>query len=631
MEFMREEFEKMVAAGKLQQRHIEPLVELTDSGFCMHRSWGFGRIRTVDTVFGRFTIDFPGKKGHGMDLAFSVDALKPIPKNHILALKASEPDKLKQLAATSHLELVKVVLNSYDGKATIDQIQQMLVPDVISEDWKKWWEAARHELKQDGHFLIPIKKSEPILYQSSEVSLHDRLLESFRSAKGLKARLAVANEAAKSVDDLTDVESLAVEMISTLNKEIPSHQRTKPAVALEAIFARDDVRAVAKLPLEEGELTAASIWGQEIIFAEVLEALPAAKQRRAIESFKEAKHETWQEAALLSLNVVSSRLCKELALALINADCMEDLKETLARLISQHSASSEALLWLGKERNDAFADILGPEVFRAMISAMERDQFNEKRSNRLRDFIMSDQRLLSDLTAAADLDVIRDVTRGLQLSTIFDDMDKRSLLARLVKSHPSIQSLISGEQSSKQDNALIVSWESLEGKRNDYATLVQKKIPENSKEIAVARSYGDLRENHEYKAAKEMQKILMRRKEELESELTRARGTDFANPRTDQVSVGTVVHATEVESNKQEKFTILGAWDSDPEKGIISYLSPVAQAILNKAAGEQVEFDVYGEKHHHRIDKIEAFNVASPRESGPAEPAPAESESVSAG
>jgi transcription elongation GreA/GreB family factor len=631
MKFMREEFEKMVAAGKIEQRHVEPLVELTESGFCMHRSWGFGRIRTVDTVFGRFTIDFPGKESHGMDLAFSVDALKPIPKDHILALKASEPDKLKQLAATNHLELVKVVLNSYDGKATIDQIQQALVPDVISEDWKKWWEAARHELKKDGHFLIPIKKSEPIVYQSSEISLHDRLLEAFRSAKGLKARVVVATEAARSVEDLTGVESLANEMISTLNREIPSHQRTKPAVALEAIFARDDLRTAAKMDPAEGELTAAAIWGQELIFAEVLEALPAAKQRRAIESFKEAKPESWQEAALLSLNVVSSRLCKELALALINADQMEALKETLARLISQHSASSEALLWLGKERSDAFADILGPEVFRAMISAMERDQFNEKRSNRLRDFIMSDQRLLADLTAAADLDVIRDVTRGLQLSTIFDDMDKRSLLARLVKSHPSIQSLISGEQSSKQDNALIVSWESLDRKRNDYAELVQKKIPENSKEIAIARSYGDLRENHEYKAAKEMQKILMRRKEELESELTRARGTDFANPRTDQVSVGTVVQATDVESGKQEQFTILGAWDSDPEKGIISYLSPVAQAILNKSAGEQVEFDVYGEKHHHRIDKIEVFNADPGSGSNPAEPIPAKSESVSAG
>src|SRR5207249_6688964 len=94
--------------------------------------------------------------------------------------------------------------------------------------------------------------------------------------------------------------------------------------------------------------------------------------------------------------------------------------------------------------------------------------------------------------------VIKDLTRALQLSPCFDDMDKRSLLARIVKSYPAVQSLISGEQT-KQEANLLVSWESLEKRKEEYRELVQKKIPANSKEIAIARSYGDLRENHEYK------------------------------------------------------------------------------------------------------------------------------------
>jgi hypothetical protein len=64
---MRSEFEKLAAAGKIEGRHVEPLTLLAESGCCMHRSWGFGRIKTVDTVFARFTIDFPGKPGHTMD------------------------------------------------------------------------------------------------------------------------------------------------------------------------------------------------------------------------------------------------------------------------------------------------------------------------------------------------------------------------------------------------------------------------------------------------------------------------------------------------------------------------------------------------------------------------------------
>jgi transcription elongation GreA/GreB family factor len=513
------------------------------------------------------------------------------------------------MAATSHLELVKLVLNSYDGKATVEQIQQALVPEVIRDDWKKWWEAAKRELKKDGHFQVPIKKSEPIIYQVKEISLQDRLMDEFRAAKGLKARIAVTGELLKNAADLADRQKAAAEIINALNAEIPSYQRTQPAVALEAIFARDDARAMAELPPTEGELEAKAIWSQDLKLGPLMEALPAAKHRRALESFQAANPDRWVEALCRTLNLVSAKLCREFAGLLIHQGNFAQLKETLARLISQHTASTETLLWLAKDRSDSFADILGPEVFRAMLTAMERDQFNEKRSNKLRDFILDDQELLVELIGSADLEVIKDLTRALQLSPCFDDMDKRSLLARIVKSYPAIQSLISGDQT-KQEAGLIVSWESLERRKNEYHELVEKKIPANSKEIAIARSYGDLRENHEYKAAKEMQKLLMRRKGELEAQLVRARGTDFANAKSDVVSIGTVVRAVNLETNKPETFTVLGAWDSEPEKGVVSYLSPIAQSLLNRKIGEQVEFEIHGVRHQHRIEAIEPVRAA---------------------
>src|SRR3989449_2590107 len=219
---MRDEFEKMAAAGKLERHHIESLVQLTTSGFCMHRSWGFGRIKTVDTVFARFTIDFPNKAGHTMDLAFAAESLRPIPKEHILARKAADLEALRQMAATSHLELVKLVLNSFGGRATVEQIHEVLVPDVIRDDWKKWWEAAKRELRKDGHFQVPLKKTEPIVYQAKEGSLQDRLMGGFRAGKGLKARIAVAGEILKNAHDLADKQAGAKEIIAALNAEIPS-------------------------------------------------------------------------------------------------------------------------------------------------------------------------------------------------------------------------------------------------------------------------------------------------------------------------------------------------------------------------------------------------------------------------
>ena len=603
---MKEEFEKLVAAGKIGRQHVDPLVALTKTGFCVHRSWGFGKITTIDTVFARFIIDFQNKQGHAMDLGFAAESLKPVSPTHILARKASDLEGLRQMAALHHLELIKLVVQSYGGRATIEQIQQVLVPDVIRDDWKKWWEVAKRELKKDGHFQVPVKKTDAITYHEKVIALDDQLLSDFRIAKGLKAKVAAAHEILKSFPDIADKKTVAREVITALNTDIASHQRTQPPVALEGIFVRDEICTAAELEPVPGEVTPTNIWAIESArFGQTLEQIPASKHKRALSSFRESNPALWHEVLLANLNSLSSKSVSECANLLIEQGKLGKLKEVVSKLINQHQASSELLLWLARERDERYTDILGPEVFRAMLTAMERDQFNEKRSNRLRDFIVDDQELLVELIGFADLEVIKDLTRALQLSPVFDDMDKRSLLARIVKSFPAIQSLISGEQT-RQDT-LMVSWESLERRKNEYEELVNKKIPANSKEIEIARSYGDLRENHEFKAAKEMQKVLMRRKAELEVQLVQARGTDFSNARNDVVSVGTKVNVTELTHSHPETFTILGAWDGDPDKGIISYLTPVGQGLLNKKIGDEVDVQMEGEKRRYRIEAIELY------------------------
>ncbi|HXR07579.1 MAG TPA: GreA/GreB family elongation factor [Candidatus Acidoferrum sp.] len=620
---MKEEFDKLVAAGKISRQQVEPLLLLTEGGFCYHRSWGFGKITSTDWVFARLAIDFQSKPGHTMDMAFAAETLKPIAKDHIYARKVSDMGVLREMAALNHVDLIKLILQSFGDRATVDQIQQVLVPDVITDDWKKWWEAAKRELKKDGHFQVPAKKTEPIIYQLKEVSLQSRLLADFHAAKGLKARLNVAHEFLRNLSDLDDRAAAANEVILALNVEIATHQRTQPAVALEAIFIRDDIRAAVQLPHPDAEVSALAVWVQESArIGPLLELIPAGKHRHALESFKKSLTDKWPDLLLAALNHVSAKLAGEIAHALIEGGRWEHFKELLARLISQHQAGSQLLLWLAKDakdHGDSFADILGPEVFRAMLTAMERDQFNEKRSNKLRDYILDDPTLLVELIGSADLEVIKDLTRALQLSPCFDDMDKRSLLARIVKSYPAVQTMISGEQSKseKGETTLVVSWDSLERRKNEYAELVQKAIPANSKEIAIARSYGDLRENHEYKAAKEMQKILMRRKGELEAQIVRARGSDFSNPRTDVVAIGDVVSVTDLEHNHPEHFTILGAWDSDPDQGIISYLTAVGQALLNTKPGQEVEVPVEGGKKRYRVDSISPFKPAAPAPSAP--------------
>ncbi|MGB0579539.1 MAG: GreA/GreB family elongation factor [Limisphaerales bacterium] len=616
---MREEFEKLVFAGKIKPAQIDTLVELAEGGYCMHKSWGFGRITAVDTVLSKFNIDFLEKAGHALDLGFAADTLTPISPEHILARKMANLEEVQKMAALNHLDLIKLVLKSYGGKANVDTIQKVLVPDVISSDWKKWWDSCKREMKKSGHFRVPSKKAEPIVYIDEETTLQQRLMGDFNSAKGLKAKNTVTAELIKGVEDLDDAKAAFTEVSAALNKEIASYIRTQPAAALEGVFSRDEFRRVSESESGEGELIEADVWAQDVTLQDILEKLPAARHKRTLQSYMVNFPDNWHEAFLFIANVSTPKLCGECVTLLVSNGKFGLFKEALARLVSQHQASSDLLLWLAKDRSDSFADILGPEVFRAMISAIERDFFNEKKSVKLSDYILNDQELLPQLIESADLDVVKDLTRNLQSTTAFDDMDKRSLLARIVKSFPSIQELISGGGST-DDRSIIVSWQSLLRRKAEYEDLIKKQIPDNRRDISIARSYGDLRENSEYKGAKENQRVLMRRKAELERDLGLARATDFSEASGDSVGVGTLIEITDLGKNERQKLEILGAWDGDPDQGRLSYLSPLAQAFAGKKPGEECEYVTEHTSDKYRIESVAAIEPWPI----PEEPAPVE-------
>jgi transcription elongation GreA/GreB family factor len=88
-----------------------------------------------------------------------------------------------------------------------------------------------------------------------------------------------------------------------------------------------------------------------------------------------------------------------------------------------------------------------------------------------------------------------------------------------------------------------------------------------------------------------MQSVLMRRKIELEQMLHNARGTSFEKPDTSRVSIGTIVTVRDAETHKQEIYTILGAWDGDPDRHIISYQTAIGQALLGHKIGEIISLN----------------------------------------
>ncbi|PYJ26028.1 MAG: hypothetical protein DME91_00770 [Verrucomicrobia bacterium] len=194
--------------------------------------------------------------------------------------------------------------------------------------------------------------------------------------------------------------------------------------------------------------------------------------------------------------------------------------------------------------------------------------------------------------------------------------------AKCVRIHPELETMTKGAQPGEKSAQLTVSWSSLEKRRAEYEELVKVKIPENSREIALARSYGDLSENFEFKAAKQMQSVLMRRKADLEEMLHNAQGTSFENVDTSRVSIGTIVTLRNLETNQEETYTILGAWDGDPARRIISYQTAIGQTLIGRGLGETVRLNT---DHGSAEFTIASIEPAPSDRTTPAPPLPAES------
>jgi transcription elongation GreA/GreB family factor len=546
-----------------------------------------------------------------MQLQYAAESLQPLPDTHILVRKVTELGHLQALASDQPAALIELVLESFGGKVTTDQLEKALAPEIVpSTNFKKWWDTTKKELRKEGRFAVPAKKADFLVLRDCSLSFADELLQKFKGARQLKEQIGALDQVTKNSDSLAGRESELSTVIEQVEDIATRNVRLHAAQAIELVIGRDELLhrfptlPAAKLPL------ANLLKENETRLSEIIPQIAAAKQRRVLNDYQMAFPANWDVRLIQVLQTAGYRVVGEIAKILVEHGKTEDLHQALVRMIREHSVSSEVLYWLARERGAThFADLLEPELMSAMLSALERDQFTEsKRSSKLHDLLIDDKELVSDLMATAPSGQARDLMRRVMLSPAFEDLNKRSLMGRMIKLHPELETMLTGESEEKAQ-ALIVSWASLQKRKDEYDDLVTKKIPENTKEIGIARSYGDLRENFEYKAAKEMQTVLMRRKAELEQMLERARGSNFENVDTSQVSIGTAVTVRDRTNGYEITYHILGAWDSEPEKHIVSYLTAIGQALLGKRISDLVELPTESGTRHVELLEIAAYQA----------------------
>ena len=134
---------------------------------------------------------------------------------------------------------------------------------------------------------------------------------------------------------------------------------------------------------------------------------------------------------------------------------------------------------------------------------------------------------------------------------------------------------------------------------------LEEEIEKNKKDISTARSFGDLSENSEYTEAKEEQRKLAYRKEELQDMIKNAVVVEESEADASLVGIGSFVKVFTVERGKETEYHIVGSYEADPFAGKISDQSPIGAALLGKSVGAAVAVELpNGNEIHLEIRDI---------------------------
>ena len=582
---------KLVESGRITQSVGERLSQLAPGSFCLHKAWGSGKVTDWDLFGGKVTIDFEREPGRVMGLKLALEKTEQLEAEDFRSQKIDKIEELRAQAQSDPATVVVQTLEAHGGSLKPDQIDRVLCGSVVpEEDYKKWWDRAKKAMRESHRVVVPSKRNESLVLRETDLSPVQTLISDFDEANSLRNKAKVLDDLRKHSRALVD-DGAAEGLLANIEEISRKGLKLHLGDVLDLLAARDELLETLKdLNLADNALRVHDVLASATgALAPEMAGLPAARQRRIYESFPEAFGDEWVEKILRVFDRVGTRGVAEIAKMFSDRGQMATLLEHIRSALSRHALGPDALAWICRERKRASEEVFNHEVGSAILSVIEQDSTDEgpRRTLRLQNYLMEDRELIADLLEGVDMNEVRNFSRKLLQSPAFAELDRKSLMARVIKAHPEAQELVTGDDGPRKET-LIVSWDSLEKRKAEYEDLVNKRIPGNIKEIAIARSYGDLRENFEYKAAKQMQAVLARRKTELEKDLDNAQGSDLVGAETSSVNIGTIV--TLKSDGGTEQYTVLGAWDSDPDKRIVSYMSEIGQSLIGKKMGDKVQF-----------------------------------------
>lgn len=601
----RQKFQKAIS-------NFELLTHMEKGKFVFHTGgWGAGEVIDISLLREHVLLEFEGNaavKDLSFDNAFK--NLIPIPSDHFLARRFGNPDALEEFGREDPVGLIKLLLKDI-GPKTAQEIKEELSGLVIPEkEWSKWWQTARAKIKKDTKIRSPESSKESFVLHLEEVPHDIRFKEIMHTTKGIDAQILLIYNSIRDFPEILKKPDLKAEIKTILMDGLQVDESIlalSMARKIQITFLLEDI-----FPDEFPEAAVHLIHPMQNLEGVLQMIEIVAFKKRTLSVIRKIR-EDWIAVFLHLLFVVSQAPIRDYIFKELhnNPTSKELLKEKIYELLNKMTLYPEVFFWyfqklLSKEENIPFSDQKGRAQFLEALLILLH--FVEDKPQ-MRDLV---KKIYGQLTAKR-YETVRELIKDasvefleefLLLASKCQSFNKHDL--KILQSLAEVVQPSLGKHKKVSDEEKIeIIWTTQEG----YQKLQERiqhigtvETIDNAREIEAARALGDLRENAEYKFALERRSRLQAELLALSKQLNQARILTKNDIHTNQVSVGSIVHLRD-SKGKKVHYTLLGPWDADPDRHILSFQSKLAQMMIGCKKGDT--FDFQGEKY--TIQQIESY------------------------
>jgi transcription elongation GreA/GreB family factor len=539
-----------------------------DEGECFFMAGrGAGCVIELNPELGVCRLDFEKEKRVSVPLGAAAKFLVPLPEGHVLREKFSDADKAKASAKASPSEFFARILQSFGRPMTMGEVRDAVIGIVPEEKWNSWWTSAR---KNPQVIMNGAGAKATYSFAGSQSDADAAIRRDFERADP-KTKLELARKHSARSKDLADAFS------SALASEAARIARSDTAMAWQILTTLESLPGAYTAPIDP-----ASLLGGPMASRTIAAIGDKSMREKALAGVRE-NHPDWPKVYAEAFFLDQEpRILTNIVNSLEEAGQTEIRDRLMDETLRYPRRHPHAFYWVVKRLNDdttTLSDRANYALLFQMLDALTHDEFSPVRA-RLREMFDKGGLGIRIVMAQDNEDQARKLVDTLDRYGALEEYRREIVKNAAVMKFPTLRE--------PQAEPVYATAESLEKKRAELTNLKSVEIPTNSKALQAAREMGDLRENFEYKAARQRAEYLSARVGELAGEISRVRVLEPAQIDTTVVRVGTKIELSN--GDVRRDVTILGPWESDPEHGVYSNQSDVAKQLIGHAAGDIVSF-----------------------------------------